>query len=222
VDPALGNTTNLAFPNSGSVTGRTGGTQGPGSVPTAVNLGVQGASNAVGLSLGAINGAFNLDVALSAMEESRNGRLLSTPRVTTQNNIQAEMTQGTQIPVQTVSNNTVTTTFKDAALSLKVTPQITAAGTVIMMISLENSFPDPAPFGVVPSINTQRAITTVLVRDGETTVIGGVYASSQRTSSDRTPGLGRIPLLKWLFRRESNDDDSRELMIFITPRIVKG
>ncbi len=222
VDPSLGNTTNLAFPNNGSLAGRAGPTQGPGGAPTAVNLGVAGASSSVGLSLGSINGAFNLDVALSAMEESRHGRLLSTPKVTTQNNVQAEMTQGTQIPVQTVSNNTVTTTFKDAALSLKVTPQITSAGTVIMMISLENSFPDPAPFGIVPSINTQRAITTVLVRDGDTTVIGGVYSSTQRNTSDRTPGLGQIPLLKWLFKRDSVDDDSRELMIFITPRIVKG
>ena len=130
VDPALGNTTNLAFPNNGSLTGRTGVTQGPTtgsttSQPTAVNLGVTGAPSAVGLALGSVNGAFNLDVALSALESSGNGRLLSTPRVTTQNNVAAEMTQGVQIPIQTVSNNTVTVSFKDAALTLKVTPQIT-------------------------------------------------------------------------------------------------
>ncbi|HXI30277.1 MAG TPA: secretin N-terminal domain-containing protein, partial [Vicinamibacterales bacterium] len=118
VDPALGNTTNLAFPNNGSLGGRTGGTQGPATgattgQPTAVNLGVPGASSAVGLALGAVNGAFNLDVALSALESSGNGRLLSTPRVTTQNNIAAEMTQGVQIPIQTVANNTVTVSFKD-------------------------------------------------------------------------------------------------------------
>ena len=84
-----------------------------------------------GLALGSINGAFNLDVALSALEKTGNGRILSTPKVTTQNNIAAEMTQGTQIPIQTISNNTVTVSFKDAALTLKVTPQITAATSAL-------------------------------------------------------------------------------------------
>ena len=97
------------------------------------------ATSAVGLALGTINGAFNLDVALSALERSGKGRILSTPRITTQNNVEAEITQGVQIPVQTEANNTVTVTFKDAALTLKVTPQITAANTVIMQITLENA-----------------------------------------------------------------------------------
>ncbi len=221
VDPSLGNTTNLAFPNNGSLSGRTGQLQGPSGQPTAVDLAADGATTAVGLALGSVNGAFNLDVALSAMEKTQNGRLLSTPRVATQNNVAAEITQGTQIPVQTVANNTVTTTFKDAALSLKVTPQITAAGTVIMNILLENASPDPAPPGIVPSINTQRANTTVLVRDGETTVIGGIYLSNLRNTTDGTPGLSQIPLIKWLFKRETIDDVSRELLIFITPRIIQ-
>ena len=98
VDPALGNTTNLAFPNSGSVAGRTGGVQGPGAQASAVNLGVGAATSAVGLALGSVNGAFNLDVALSALESSGNGRILSTPRVSTLNNVEAEVTQGIQIP----------------------------------------------------------------------------------------------------------------------------
>src|SRR5205823_8498686 len=113
--------------------GAQGGTTG--GLPTAVNLPVNGASSAVGLQLGSVNGAFNLDIALSALETSGNGRVLSTPRVSTQNNVEAEIKQGTQIPIQTVSNNTVTVQFKDAALILKVTPQITAANTVIMKIS---------------------------------------------------------------------------------------
>src|SRR5262249_26427071 len=124
VDPALGNTTNLAFPNNGNIGGRVGGTQGPvggantqGAQPTGVNLGDSAPTSAVGLALGPVNGPFNLDVALSALERSGNGRLLSSPRVTTQNNIAAEMKQGVQIPIQTVANNTVTVTFKDAALS---------------------------------------------------------------------------------------------------------
>jgi type IV pilus assembly protein PilQ len=230
VDPALGNTTPLAFPNSGNLQGRTSGTQGPAAgsstnaaVPSAVNLGVPAANSAVGLALGAINGAFNLDVALTALETSGNGRILSTPRVTTQNNIAAEMTQGTQIPIQTVANNTVTVTFKDAALSLKVTPQITAAGTVIMTISLENSQADfSRAVGGIPPIDTQRANTTVLVTDGQTTVIGGVYLTREQMTNDKTPGLGNVPLIRWLFKRDTNVTSDQELLIFITPRIIKA
>jgi len=225
VEPALGNTTALAFPNNGSLTGRTG-TATPAaaaSAPNAVNFPVPGAPSAVGLALGSVNGAFNLDVALTALETSGNGRILSTPRVTTQNNIAAEMTQGTQIPIQTVANNTVTVTFKDAALSLKVTPQITAAGTVIMSISLENSQADfTRAVNGVPPIDTQRANTTVLVTDGQTTVIGGVYLTREQMQNDKTPGLGNVPLLRWLFKRDSTQTSDQELLIFITPRIIKA
>jgi len=224
----LGNTTGLAFPNQGSVTGRLGTQQGPPApdpgfddVPTAVNLPATGANSAFGVALGSVNGALNLDVALSALERQGQGRLLSTPRVTTQNNVEAEMTQGVQIPIQTVANNTVTVTFKDAALTLKVTPQITAANTVIMRISLENAAPDfSKAIKDIPPIDTQRAITQVLVNNGDTTVIGGIYISNEQTNKDRTPGLYRLPLLGWLFRRDNITDDSRELLIFITPRIL--
>jgi type IV pilus assembly protein PilQ len=228
VDPSLGNTTNLAFPNNGSLTGRTGATQGPASgattaQPTAVNLGVVGPNSAVGLALGSVNGAFNLDVALSALETTGNGRILSNPRVTTQNNVAAEMTQGVQIPIQVVSNNTVTVSFRDAALTLKVTPQITAANTVIMQVNLENASPDfTRAINNIPPINTQRAITQVLVNDGQTTVIGGIFVSQEQNQSDRTPGLGMIPLLKWLFKRETVNDQNTELLVFITPRIIKS
>jgi len=223
-DAQLGNTTNLAFPNNGSLGGRTGSAQGPTGQPNAVNLGVSGAPNAIGLALGSINGAFNLDVALSALERNGNGKLLSTPRVSTQNNIEAEITQGVQIPIQTVANNTVTVTFKDAALTLKVTPQITAADTVIMRIAVENASPDFSRAvgpSQIPPINTQRANTTVLVNDTQTTVIGGIYVSREQQTQDRTPGLYRLPLLGWLFKREGVTDESRELLIFITPRIIR-
>jgi type IV pilus assembly protein PilQ len=227
IDPALGNTTNLAFPNNGSLSGRTGGVQGPtqgdSSVDRGVNLGVPAASSALGIALGAVNGAFNLDVVLSALESSGRGRLLSTPRVSTQNNIEAEMTQGVQIPIQTVANNTVTVSFKDAALTLKVTPQITASNTIIMRVFLENATPDfSRAVNGIPPIDTQRAVTTVLVADGETTVIGGIYVSIEQASHDRVPVLHRLPLLGWLFKRDINSDESRELLIFITPRITKS
>jgi type IV pilus assembly protein PilQ len=224
VAPELGNTTALAFPNSGSLTGRRGVVQGPSATPTAVDLGVGPATSAVGLALGAVNGAFSLDVALTALERAGHGRLLSTPRVATQNNVEAEITQGVQIPIQTVANNTVTVTFKDAALSLRVTPQITGAGTVIMKIVVENASPDfsrAVGTSQIPPIDTQRAMTQVLVNDGQTTVIGGIYVSRAQTVSDRTPALHRLPLLGWLFRRDATQDESRELLIFITPRIVR-
>jgi type IV pilus assembly protein PilQ len=226
---ALGNTLPLTFPNSASVTGRTGGNQGPpapdpgtSNAATVVNLAASGATSAIGLALGSINGALNLDVALSALESQGQGRILSTPRVATQNNIEAEITQGVQIPIQTIANNTVTVTFKDAALTLKVTPQITAANTVIMRISVENASPDfSRSVNNIPPIDTQRAITSVLVSNGETTVIGGIYVSQEQLNQDRTPGLNRVPLLGWLFRRDAITDQSQELLIFITPRIVR-
>ncbi len=169
-----------------------------------------------------MNGAVNLDVALSALEREGQGRLLSTPRVATQNNVEAEITQGVQIPIQTVANNTVTVSFKDAALTLRVTPQITAANTVIMRIAVENAAPDfSRSVNNIPPIDTQRAVTQVLVTNGETTVIGGIYVSREQANQDRTPGLSRLPLLGWLFRRDGVTDESRELLIFITPRIVR-
>jgi type IV pilus assembly protein PilQ len=221
LSPALGNTTGLGFPNSGSLSGAQGTVVN--GVPTAVNLGAPAASSGIGLQLGSVNGAFNLDVALTALESTGNGRVLSTPRVSTQNNVEAEIKQGTQIPIQTVSNNTVTVQFKDAALVLKVTPQITAANTVIMKIALENGQADfTKAVNGIPPINTQSANTSVLVNDGQTTVIGGIYLSSEQYQTDRTPGLGRIPLINWLFKRDSTLDDSTELLIFITPRITKA
>ena len=223
VDPALGNTTGLAFPNSGSIRGGLGAVQGPGAVETGIDLAAPAPSSAIGIALGAVNGALNLDVALSALESSGRGRLLSTPRVSTQNNIEAEVTQGVQIPIQTVANNTVTVSFKDAALTLRVTPQITAANTIIMRVFLENATPDfSRAVNGIPPIDTQRAVTTVLVADGETTVIGGIYVSIEQASNDRVPLMHRIPLLGWLFKRDINSDESRELLIFITPRITRS
>jgi type IV pilus assembly protein PilQ len=230
--PDIGNTTNLAFPNQGSLGGRLG-TQGPqGSDPragateaagTAINLPVSAASSAIGLALGSVNGAFNLDVALSALERTGKGRVLSTPRLTTQNNVQAKVQQGIQIPIQTVANNTVTVTFKEAVLMLQVTPQITAAGTVIMQVVVTNMSADfSREVNGIPPIDTQEASTQVQVEDGATTVIGGIFVSREQASSEKTPLLHRIPMLGWLFKRDSIQDESRELLIFITPRILKS
>jgi type IV pilus assembly protein PilQ len=232
---ALGNTTGMAFPNSGSVTGRVIGqqgavTQGPtdpragnlDSTGTAVNLPVTGATSAIGLSLGAINGAFNLDVALSALESKGQVKILSTPNVMTQNNQEAVITQGFQIPIQIVSNNTVTVQFKDANLKLTVTPQITSANTVIMKVALENGQPDFShTVNGNPSIVTQAASTQLQVPDGVTTVIGGIVQNTETTNNDSTPGLSKIPLLGWLFRRDAASTQDQQLLIFITPKILR-
>jgi type IV pilus secretin PilQ/predicted competence protein len=236
--PELGNTTNLAFPNRGTLGGRLGSqgpdpTNDPRSTSTdqagtviglpAQNLGSAAVNTAIGLALGSVNGAFNLDVALTALERSGKGRVLSTPRLTTQNNIQARVQQGLQIPIQTVANNTVTVTFKEAVLMLQVTPQITAAGTVIMQVSVTNMAADfSRQVNGIPPIDTQEAHTQVQVEDGATTVIGGIFVSREQSSTDRTPLLHRIPLLGWMFKRDAFQDESRELLIFITPRILKG
>src|SRR5204863_10026014 len=146
-------------------------------------------------------------------ETSGQMRILSTPRVSTQNNGEAEIKQGIQIPIQVVSNNTTTVTFKDAALILRVTPQITSAGTVIMKIEIENSQADfSRSVNGIPPINTQAANTQVLVSDGQPTVIGGIYASTEQILHDRTPGLSRIPFLNWLFKRDTINDQSQELL----------
>jgi type IV pilus assembly protein PilQ len=223
---ALGNTAPVSFPAQSSVSGRTTSTQGNSTLgassltPTVVNLPATGATSAVGLSMGTLTGSFNLDVALSALEHNGQGKILSQPKVMMQNNFEAEMTQGVQIPIQTQANNTVTVTFKDAALTLKVKPQITASNTVIMNISLENASPDYSrEVNGIPPIDTQRAVTQVLVNDTETMVIGGIMKTDETTSRDGVPGLSRIPLLRWLFRRDSTTTDQRELLIFITPRI---
>ena len=237
MSPEIGNTTGLAFPNRGSVGGRLG-SQGANVTDTRANpvdstgtvvglpataIGSAAVNTALGLALGSVNGAFNLDVALTALERSGKGRVLSTPRLTTQNNIAAEVGQGVQIPIQTVANNTVTVTFKEALLKLMVTPQITAAGTVIMQVTIENASADfSRVVNGIPPIDTQRAQTQVQVNDGATTVIGGIFVSREQSSTDRTPMLSRVPLLGWLFRRDSVQDESRELLIFITPRILKG
>ena len=237
-----GNTTGLNFPNqivvngsgvpsAGGLPANAGGPGGPASDTGigqsgrgyAVNLPAAAFNSAVGISMGNVLGSFNLDVALTALENQGRGRLLSTPKVTTQNNQAAEIKQGTQIPIQTVANNTVTTQFKDAVLTLKVTPQITDAGTVILTLEVENSTPDFAhEVNGIPPINTQAAKTIVLVKDGQTAVVGGIYQSSESVTEDRTPVLGNVPLLGYLFRRKGTQNSNNELLLFITPRIVKS
>jgi type IV pilus assembly protein PilQ len=237
--PQFGNTTSLTFPNAIIING--GGVPSTGGINPdsllqsstagiglpgrgyAVNLPASGFNSGIGISLGNILGNFNLDLALTALERQGRGRLLSTPKVTTQNNHAAEIKQGVQIPIQTVANNTVTVTFKDAVLTLKVTPQITEANTVILDLSVENNAADFANLvNGIPPINTQSAQTQVLVKDGATAVIGGIFQSNEQTSQQSTPFLGRVPILGYLFRNRFVTNTNNELLLFITPRIIKS
>jgi type IV pilus assembly protein PilQ len=240
--PRYGNTLNQIFPNSiilngGAVPvtqGIPADNLGPGGASSgagignsnrgyAVNLPASAFSSALGISMGNILGSFNLDVALTALERQGRGRLLSTPKVTTQNNKVAEIKQGVQIPIQTLANNTVTVQFKDAVLTLKVTPQITDAGTVILDLEIENNAADFANrVNGIPPINTQSAKTMVLVKDGQTAVVGGIYQSTETTTQNQTPFFSKIPILGYLFKQKAVDSRNNELLLFITPRIVKS
>jgi type IV pilus assembly protein PilQ len=224
----LGNTTNASFPNNGSINGRATDSsgkpavQGPSGVGSLVNMPVPGATSGIGLNLGSLIGNMNLDVALSALEKSGKGHILSSPKVTTQNNVKAEVTQGFTIPYQAVSNNTVTVSFRDAALKLTVTPHITGANTVIMEVVLENGFPDfSRAVNGNPSISTQKAETRVLVADSVTTVIGGIVVNKDTNNKDSVPGVSKVPLIGALFRHNANSSSSQEIVIFITPRIIR-
>ncbi|MFQ5777216.1 MAG: type IV pilus secretin PilQ [Terriglobia bacterium] len=165
---------------------------------------------------------FALDVILTAAESRNIAKILSKPRLITQNNVQAEVKQGTRIPVQTVVNNTISTQFIDVVLRLNVTPQITAEGTVFLNIVIENTSIDPgvARINGIPALATQSTTTQVLVADGSTIVIGGVMTTNNATTIDQVPLLGSIPVIGHLFKRTKVDTSTQELLFFITPRIL--
>jgi len=228
VDPFYGNQTSLRFPNkiladgsvikTGMITKGIGGPLGG----YAVNLPAPSFNTVLGISLGNVLDTFRIDLALTALETTGEGRIISCPKVTTQNNMQAEIIQGRQIPVQTVANFTVSTRYVNAALELQVTPQITAEGTVIMTIEIRNNAADFANLvNGIPPITTQSARTTVMVNDGGTTVIGGIYRTEDSVTREGVPFLQKIPILGGLFRSMSRTRQNRELLIFITPRILK-
>jgi type IV pilus assembly protein PilQ len=227
-DPYYGNQTSLSFPNKiladgsqiprGTITKGTGGPLGG----YGINLPAPAFNTAVGFSVANIMDTFRLDVYLTALETAGEGRIISSPKITTQNNQQAEIVQGRQIPVQTVANFTVTTRYVNAALELKATPQITAEGTIIMTIQIQNNAADFANLvNGIPPITTQSASTTVMIPDGGTTVIGGIYRTEDSITRDRVPLLHSIPILGNLFKSFARTKQNRELLIFITPRIIK-
>lgn len=217
---SYGNQTNLVFPNSVNF----GGVVESKSNPMGYIVNVPTADSVVfpKLSLGNIAGTFNLDVALSALTSKGKARIISSPRAVTQNNMPAEITQGERIPIQTNQNNTITTQYINAALELKITPQITARGSVIMLVDIKNDIADfSKPVNGMPTIKTETAKTTVMVNDGGTIVLGGLYKVNEDHSNTGVPILSKIPLLGSLFRNSRRYGKTQELMIFITPRIIK-
>jgi type IV pilus assembly protein PilQ len=167
---------------------------------------------------------FAIDFIITAAEAKGVGKLLSKPKVITQNNEKAEVKQGTKIPIQTTINNTISVQFIDAVLRLVVTPQITQDGTIFMDVLVENTQIDtgiPRVQGI-PALDTEAAETKVTVADGGTVVIGGIIISSQRVDIQQTPIVGSIPLIGNLFKRTSVTTQSQELLFFITPRILPG
>jgi type IV pilus assembly protein PilQ len=161
-----------------------------------------------------------LDEIITAAEAKGTAKLISRPRVTTQNNIPANIQQGTQIPVQTNVNNTITTTFQSFALQLTVTPQITEAGTILLQVNITNSQPDFArAVNGIPSVANQSATTQVLIPDGGTAVIGGILVDTDSLNIRQVPGLGDLPIIGTLFKNTTTVKSTAELVFFITPRI---
>jgi type IV pilus assembly protein PilQ len=233
---ATGNPTGLAFPNSIGVVGGAsdGNTPTAGLSPFsntvanpnfAVNLPAAvgtGSGGAIGLSFGSVDNTINLAVRLSAAEASGLLRILSSPRILTLDNHTARIAQGTLIPFSQVSSQGVQTTFQEAKLQLLVLPHVTADGSVSMHVKINRDEPDFNQTSARgdPTILKREAETELLVMDGHTAVIGGIFTRNTGRNLDQVPFFGDIPLLGLLFQRRRASDQRSELVIFLTPRIV--
>ncbi|REG32043.1 type IV pilus assembly protein PilQ [Archangium gephyra] len=225
--PATGNATGLIFPNTAVVTGGIeGSSPGVSDIPNfAVNLPVGaglGSGGALGFVFGSAGGALALNLRLSAAENEGVVKTISAPKVTTLDNNTARISQGVSIPFSQVSASGANTTFVEARLSLEVTPHVTQDGSIMLTINAANNQPDPSQTGAngQPAIQRKEANTQVLVKDGDTTVIGGIYVRRGSTQSNSVPFLSKIPVLGLLFKNFRERDDRQELLIFITPRIL--
>ena len=164
---------------------------------------------------------FVLDTLITAAERKGNAKLLSKPKILTQNNVEGVVKQGVQIPIQTTVNNTVSARFIDFVLRLTVTPQITRQDAILLSVDIENSTPDfSRQVQGIPTVNTHQTTTTILVENGGTVVIGRILIDSRQDSRSQVPGLGEIPILGALFRNRSLVQETRELLFFLSPRIL--
>ncbi|HEY6556295.1 MAG TPA: type IV pilus secretin PilQ [Polyangiaceae bacterium] len=233
---ATGNPTGLAFPNSVGIAGGASDSDTPtaGLSPFtntvanpnfAVNLPATvgtGAGGAIGLTFGSIDNTINLAVRLSAAESSGMLRILSSPRILTLDNREARIAQGTLIPFSQISAQGVQTTFQEAKLQLLVRPHVTADGSVSMHVKINRDEPDFNQTSARgdPTILKREAETDLLVMDGHTAVIGGIFTRNTGRNLDQVPFFGDIPLIGLLFQRRRASDTRGELVIFLTPRIV--
>ena len=233
---ATGNPTGLIFPANVGVTGGNFDANTPtqGLTPFApsvsnpnfaVNLPANtgtGIGGALGLALGSLGGTVNLNVRLSAAESTGVVRIISSPRILTLDNHEAHIAQGTLIPYSQISAQGVQTAFQEAKLELRVTPHVTADGSVSMHVKVTRDEPDFTRTSARgdPTILKREAETHLLVDDGHTAVIGGIYTRNTGRNVDQIPFFGDIPILGVLFQRRRVRDERAELLIFLTPRIV--
>jgi type IV pilus secretin PilQ/predicted competence protein len=209
-DASHGNTTGLVFPNSGTIDGNV-------TLPS-------GAGQVLHLSLANVLNTFSLDAAIHAAESRGLVKIISTPKIQTQTGELASIQSGVQLPVQTTVNNTTSVLYINATLRLDVTPQITNEGTVIMDITIQKREPVPGiniASGQNIPMTTRDAKTRLMVRDGGTAVIGGIFKVTTNDAQSMIPGLWKIPILGNLFRSRDQTESTDELMIFITPRIIR-
>jgi type IV pilus assembly protein PilQ len=221
-----GYSTGLFFPNSVGASGAlntAGGTQfyEPGADSLMVDMGAEGAMSGVSFNLGSIPGLVDLDARLSAMESDGWGKVVSQPRVTTLDNRTATISQGQRIPFLSTSAGGTNVQFIEATLQLEVTPHITSDDKVFLAITVTNNRADFSQLVQGnPAIQIKEAQTELLVEDGDTTVMGGVFSTEQSFSQDTVPGLSKIPLLGYLFKNSAEATTRNELLVFITPHIV--
>jgi type IV pilus assembly protein PilQ len=234
---ATGNPTGLVFPSDVTVAGggyQTGVTPTAGMSPFATQVAVPNfavdlpatvgtnSGGAVGLALGSIGGNVNLNVRLSAAESSGYIRIISSPRILTLDNSNAQISQGTMIPYSQVSAQGVSTAFREAKLMLDVKPHVTSDGGVFMEVKINRDEPDFTRTSARgdPTILKREASTNLLVQDNHTAVIGGIYTRNSGQSTNEVPFFGDIPIIGILFKKNKESDQRNELLIFLTPRIV--
>jgi len=186
-----------------------------------VNLPVTNATGTFALALAKLPLGAILELELSAMQEEGQGEIISSPRVITSNQKTATIEQGTEIPYQEkTSSGATSVSFKQAVLKLNVTPQITPDDRVVMDLEV-NKDDVGQVYDKIPSIDTRSVKTQVLVDNGETVVLGGIYEQRKTKTSRRVPFFGELPYVGFLFKTNKNQDTKRELLIFVTPKIIK-
>jgi type IV pilus assembly protein PilQ len=187
-----------------------------------VDMGVTDATSSIGL--GFLTNNTILDLELTAMEKSGNGEVVSQPKVVTSDKETAKILKGTEVPYQEASSSGATSvSFKEASLSLEVTPQITPDNRIIMEVKVTKDEPDYVNTVLgVPPIKKNEVNAKVLVADGETIVIGGVFSNTQSKVVDKVPFLGDVPYVGRLFRRDVVSESKSELLVFLTPRIMNN